>query len=258
MSTMQKDSNTFSFLVLSAILALGILGGSYFISQGIFEGRANKPYITVKGLAERFVKADLAVWSISYSVAGNDITAINSELLRQQMVILQYLKTKGFKDNEISLVPIALTDRYASDYGTNKPTDRYLIKGGVMVRSKNVDLVSQASQTTGELVNQGIALGSNDNNPNPAYYYTQLNAIRPIMLSEATRSAKQVASSFANDTHSTLGTIRRAYQGIFEISSRDASGITDSNDTWQLRRDEQASIYKKIRLVSTIDYYLNS
>lgn len=255
---MQKNSNTLSFLILSAILALGILGGAHFIGQGIFEARGNRPYITVKGLAERQVTADLAVWNIAYAIAGNDVTTINNELLRQQMVVLSYLKEKGFHDNEISLIQIGLTDRYTNDYGTNKPADRYSIKGGVMVRSKRVELVNEASQTTGELVKQGIALGANDNVPNPGYYYTQLNSIRPAMLSEATQSAKQVATSFANDTHSTLGAIRRAYQGVFEISSRDASGITDSNDTWQLRRDEQGSIYKKIRLVSTIDYYLNS
>lgn len=243
-------------IIISLILALGILGSGFFISKGFYESRSNKPYITVKGLAERQVKADLAVWNIPYTVIGNDITEVNNEYIRQQLLILNYLKEKGFKDNEISLNQMSLTDRYANDYGSNKPEQRYVIKGGIVIRSIRVEDVKLASQTTGELVKQGIALSGDDSTSNPAFYYTQLNTIRPSMLSEATKSARRVASQFADDSDSTLGMIRRANQGIFEINSPDATALADS-DAWQMRRNEQASIYKKIRLVSTIDYFLD-
>lgn len=246
-----------SGIILSIISALGFVVAGYFIGNGFYAARGNQPFITVKGLAERSVKADLGVWTVSYSAVGDDISTVNNELLRQQTIILNFVKAQGFNDAEISFDQIKLVDRYANEYSSNKPPQRYSIKGGVRIRSTNVDRVKQASQLTGDLVKQGIALGfdSDESISNPAYYYTQLNTIRPAMLSEATASAYHVAAQFAKDTGSHLAGIRRANQGIFEITSPDITGSTNSNE-WQVRRSEQASIYKKIRLVSTIDYFL--
>lgn len=254
----KKSLSTFAISILSCIISLGILGGGFFIGKGFYTSRNNQPYITVKGLAERNVKADLAVWTISFSALGDDISTVNNELLRQQALVINFIKSQGFNDNEISLDPVKLTDRYANDYqNNNKPTQRYMIKGGIRIRSVNVDKVKLASQATGELVKQGVLLSmdNDDSISNPAFYFTQLNTIRPMMMSEATDSAYHVALQFAKDTASKLGSIRRANQGIFEITSRDLTGGMNSNE-WQARRSEQGSIDKKVRLVSTIDYFL--
>lgn len=255
---MRKETSLLAITLLSVIVSLGILGSGFFIGKGFYNAKATQPYITVKGLAERVVKADLAVWTITYSVAGDDVTTINNELFRQQTLVLNFLKNNGFSDQEISLNQIKLTDRFTNEYNREKPPQRYFIKGGIKIRSNNVDRVSQASQLTGDLVKQGLALGEGDDSiTNPTYYFTQLNLIRPAMLSEATDSAYKVAAQFAKDTRSELGAIRRANQGVFEITSPDAPGISDSNNAWQIRRDEQGAIYKKIRLVSTMDYFLS-
>jgi uncharacterized protein len=244
-------------IIIGLILSLGIMAGGFFIGKGLYASRTAIPYITVKGLAERVVRADLAVWTITYSVVGNDITQTNNELLRQQLLVLNFVKNQGFSQNEISLDQIKLVDRYTNDYqANNKPEQRYLMKGVVRVRSNDVEHVKQAAQLTGELIKQGIVIGADTDDVNPVYYFTQLNAIRPTMLSAATASAYKVAAQFANDVGGKLGKIRRASQGIFEITSPDAT-IVDSNNAWQMVRIEQGSILKKIRLVSTIDYYLN-
>jgi uncharacterized protein len=57
-----------------------------------------------------------------------------------------------------------------------------------------------------------------------------------------------VAQQFAADSNSRLGAIRRASQGVFQVMSREAE---EPNPM-----EERASIEKKVRLVSTIDYYL--
>jgi uncharacterized protein len=253
---MGNNKSSVTPILMTGLLALSILFSGFFIGKGLYSSHGNQPYITVKGLAERFVKADLGVWAVTCTSVGDDITTINTELLRQQNLVLNFLKNKGFNDKEISFDQIKLVDRYANQYQADKPIQRYLIKGVVRVRSSNVELVKQASQSTGELLKQGITLSDDteDGTTNPAFYFTQLNSIRPSMLSEATTSAFNVASQFARDTRSKLGTIRRANQGVFEITSPDAPGIADNNYAWQLR--QQGSIYKKIRLVSTIDYFL--
>jgi hypothetical protein len=60
------------------------------------------------------------------------------------------------------------------------------------------------------------------------------------MIEEATRNARESARKFADDSDSKLGKIRRASQGQFSIEDRDAS----------------TPHIKKVRVVSTIDYYL--
>lgn len=254
------NNNKTLLLTLNAgfiLLALGILFGGFFIGKGLYASRNNQPYLTVKGLAERIVRADLGVWTITYSIVGDDINAVNNELFRQQSVVLNFVKSKGFVDKEISLDQVKLIDRYANTYQADKPPQRYLIKGTLRVRSNNVNLIKDASQSTSELLKQGVVLGDDSEDvANPSFYYTQLNTIRPGMLSDATKSAYHVATQFAHDSNSQLGSIRRANQGIFEITSPDSPGIVDNNNAWQARRAEQGSIYKKIRLVSTLDYFL--
>jgi uncharacterized protein len=135
----------------------------------------------------------------------------------------------------------------AQGYGREvKPETRYVVQGGVRIRSTNVDRIQQTSQMTGELVQKNIVLAEAEaGRANPAYFFTKLDSIRPPMLAEATRSARSVAQQFANDSGSQLGTIRRANQGVFEITSPDSPNS-----------DELASTDKKVRLVTTVDYLL--
>ena len=92
-----------------------------------------------------------------------------------------------------------------------------------------------------ELGKQGIVLTGNNYAAQPEYLFTRLNSIKPQMIEEATRKAREVAEKFAQDSDSTLGKIRKARQGQFSISSRD-------NNNPQI---------KKVRVVSTIEYYLS-
>jgi len=61
------------------------------------------------------------------------------------------------------------------------------------------------------------------------------------MVEEATTKAREVATKFAEDSQSKLGKIKRASQGQFSIAARD-------NNNPHI---------KKIRVVSTVEYYLS-
>ena len=237
-------------LLLGLLIGGGIATGGYFVGEGFYRARAER-YVTVKGLVERDVKADLALWTISYTAAGPDVTSANGKLEQDQTAVLAFTARHGFSNDEVAVQPTTVSDAFANQYQNNRPdpAQRFVVKGAIQIRSVKVDQVRRASQDTGDLVKQGVALGENYPQA-PQYFFTRLNDIRPSMLAEATRSARAVAEQFAADSRSRLGPIRRANQGVFEITSRDAAGGDRGAS------DDQGSLDKKVRLVTTVDYYL--
>lgn len=261
---MENHSKSFSILgaaLLGISIGLGTLGSGFFIGKAVYKARMADNFVTVKGIAEREVKADLAAWEIDYREVGNDLVAANAQLERDQQMAISFLQKNGFTAEEIEARPTKVNDLLANPYNSSSSPQkyRYIVTAGVRVRSTKVDLIQKVSQMTNELIKQGVPLSfeSGDYNsdlmPNPSYYYTQLDKIRPAMLAEATQSARVVALQFAKDSNSVLGEIRRASQGLFQITSRDSS-----NDGNQGNSNPASSINKKVRLVTTIDYFLKS
>ena len=243
----------------SAVIAGVLIGGGvavagWFIGRGLYNARRDERYVTARGLVERSVRADTAVWTISYSATNNDVIKANAEVNHDAHLAVAFARQHGFGDAEIQPVPAVVNDtsQYPRAGESHRENGgRYIVKAGIRIRSSNVDRVQQASQLTGELIQQGIVLTlEGEADANPAYYFRGLDAIRPAMLAEATKSARAVAQQFASDSGSRLGQIRRANQGVFEIQPRDASA--GGQDSYL----EPRSIDKTVRLVTTIDYYL--
>jgi len=250
---MQNISMIFSAIILS----LGLVSVGFFGEQAVVQAKKADRFVTVKGLAEKDVKANLGVWEIDYQEVGNNLAPISDQLAHDQSTTMDFLLKSGFTQAEISLRPTKVTDQLATGYNQNNAqaqSNRYIIAGGIRIRSTNVDQIQKVSQMTGDLIKQGVPLSfnsadySSDLSTNPSYFYTTLDSIRPEMLATATQSAKLVAAQFAKDSDSKLGNIRRANQGVFELRSRDSSGNNSGN--------EASSINKTVRLVTTIDYYL--
>lgn len=239
-------------VILGVLVGAGAAAGGYFVGQGFYQGRRGERYVTVKGLVERNVKADLAVWRLNFSSTGANITNVSAVSEHERDLVRAFISKAGFTDKEVGALPTRVTDRFANPYSPPNisPNQRYVITAGFEIRTSRVDLVSKASQTTGNLIREGVVLGGSEfqSGANPSYLFTRLNEIRPSMLAEATRSARAVAEQFAADSHSRLGSIRRASQGVFQVMSRDAE-TTNSID-------ERQSIDKKVRLVSTVEFYL--
>jgi hypothetical protein len=115
-----------------------------------------------------------------------------------------------------------------------------------MARSTAVDQIAAAGQRLSQLVDAGIVLSSDFGPGGPVYLFTKLNDIKPEMIAEATRNAREAAEQFAKDSGARIGGIRRANQGLFEILPRDrAPQLT-----------EETQVEKTVRVVSTVDYLL--
>lgn len=238
-----------NYLFFGVLLALGMIAASAILAKAIIKFRSAGSYVTVKGLAEKEVKSDLAMWKLKIKVSGNDFSQISKDISEKSTIVRQFLESNGLTTEEIGAPNMRVIDLYAREFGNEKtPPLRYFFEARFSVSSKNVDAVAKAVGKSSELIAQGVILEENEYDVNPKYYYTQLNSIRPAILAEAMQSARSLAEQFARDSHSKVGAIKSANQGVFHILDRESSDGASMTDV--------ASIMKKIRVVSTIDYYL--
>lgn len=253
-STPHKHHKIFVIIALVFAISLGQAAAGWFIANGIYNWRSADRSVSVKGIAERKVKADLAIWDIGYKVTGDDLIQLTTESLKIQETITSFVTKNGFTTNEVEQQRLEVLDQHAREYQSDRPKHRYIITGGVTLRTPKVDLVNQISPRTTELIQQGIVLSNrNDSLTNPRYLFTKLDEIRPQMLEQATKSARLVAKQFATNSDSKLGQIRHASQGVFQIMSIDSNAGQNYGDD-----NEVASINKTIRVVVSIEYMLKN
>ena len=233
----------------SIVLAVGIVLGGLFIGGGFAKGRDADRYVTVKGVSEREARADLAIWPLGIVSADNDLARAHATLERSLRQIKTFLARNQIDTTQLSLQQFVVNDAQTNQYGGAQVTARFVIRQTVVVRSTDPERVLAASQRVGELVSAGVVLSSGaEYGPGgPTFVFTRLNDLKPPMIAEATARAREAAEQFARDAQSSLGSIRRANQGIFEILPRDqAPGISEGNQ-----------ILKTVRVVSTIEYLLD-
>lgn len=228
------------------LIGAGIAVAGYFVGDGFVEGRKADRLVTVKGVSERDVTADVALWPLRFVAASNDLSVAQVEIKKDYAAVLSFLEAKGISAENVEVNQIDVNDRQAQLYGSQNPGQRYIITMGVMVRVLDPQLIARASRDVGELVDAGVLLSSDQGRSGPTYLFNSLNDLKPEMIAEATAEARRAAEQFAADSQSKLGKIKTANQGVFVILPRDrAPGIT-----------AESQLQKTVRVVSTIDYYL--
>ncbi len=233
-------------LAAAILLAVGLAVGGFFPGYYYYQAKINANYVTVKGLSEMDVKADLAIWNLRYVLTSNSLAEAQQQITTQRNVIYKFLTDQGFSRDEISEGRIETNDLMANPYRSNNDmSSRFIVNQTVTVRSNNVDLVDKALRQNGELVAAGIIFDNQYGSP-VSYIFTGLNKIKPQMLEEATKNAAAAAAEFAKSSDSRVGRIRRASQGVFSILPREqAPGDSETQ-----------AINKTVRVVSTIEYWL--
>lgn len=195
------------------VLAAGIALGGFFPGYYYYQSKINANSVTVKGLAERDVRADMAVWSLQFVVTGNDLSELQPQILGQAKTIVAFLKKRGFAEEEISVSPITTNDLYANPYQNTAETNgrRFILTQSVELQTNKVDAVADALTASNELIAGGIVFSQDyGGGSRVSYLFTKLNDIKPEMLEEATRNAKEAALQFAKNSGSKVGKIRRA------------------------------------------------
>jgi hypothetical protein len=237
---MEKGKHGEAF-ILGVAIFLGLVALGYFVSNMAVSLKRSERTVTVKGLSEREVLANIAIWPIKFSEASNDLNDLAATIENKISIVTDFLRSSGFGPGDISVSAPNISDKLAQGYvEPNKIKFRYIASVTVTVFTGNVDLVRKTMKKLVDLGKKGIAIESQDYGTKTEFLFTKLNDIKPVMIEEATRNAREVAEKFARDSNSVLGKIKHASQGQFSIVDR------DSNTPY----------IKKVRVVSTIEYYL--
>ena len=231
-----KNMNWFKIVLICCSIVIA----GFFIGNMHKIGKKYDRYVRVKGLSEREVNADLAVWPINIILAGNDLQALRVKIEKQNEEVYNFFLNKGFNKNELSKRISNINDAKANIYGTNDYEFRYVAQSEFTIRTNDVEKLQNALTESLNLISKGILLSSKNSWRPIEYIFTGLNELKPSMIEEATKNAREVAEKFARDSDSQVGEIRVARQGLFTINDR----------------DENTPHIKIVRVVSTIDFQL--
>jgi hypothetical protein len=223
----------------AVVLAIGIALAGYLVGNALIESRTSERRVAVRGLSERELPANLVLWPIVFSVTSDDLVDLQRQADAGVVKVRAFLGD-AFPAEQISVSPPRVQDREAQGRaGDGRQLDRYMAEVVVTVRTDQIDAARKAIERSGELVKQGVAV-IRSYEYSTQYLYTDLEKIKPEMIAEATRDARRAAEQFAQDSGSKVGAIRTAQQGLFSIEDR----------------DQFSPQLKKIRVVTTVDYYL--
>jgi hypothetical protein len=225
---------------MGTLLAIGLVGAGALVGNGLENARVGDRSVTVRGLAEREVKADLAVLPLRFSASGDQLEVVQARIDADTAAVRAFLTSQGFPPAAVDLGAFHVIDHQAQEYQQQSYAARFIVSQTVVVRSRDVDRVQATVRNLNQLVRQGIIL----QDYSPAYLFTGLNQVRPAMIGQATAAARTGAAQFARDSGADLGGIRSATQGSFEILGRDDVG------------EEAGQVFKRIRVVTTVNYSL--
>ncbi|WP_128891956.1 SIMPL domain-containing protein [Erythrobacter sp. HKB08] len=227
------------WLASSSIVAIGLIVGGFLLGDGLVRAKEADRSVTVRGLAEREVTADLATWTISYSGTAPDLQSAQASVDRDSAAIERFFESIGFPED--TLQPTGVNVSFYSDRGV----PRYTVRQRLTLRTRDIERAQAAVKRQVELVRNGVVL---EDGSGMSYTFTKLDEIKPEMVAEATKDARAAAEQFAKDSGAGVGSIRKATQGYFSISARDGDdggwGVSDTP-------------YKKVRVVTTVDFSLD-
>lgn len=234
---MDKGRFFSGLFIMIGLIVLGMM-----IPRAVSKYRSFDRTVNVKGLCEKEVMADKVIWPVVYKVMANDIQSVYDQTDGNNAVILSFLESGGIADSEITVSVPSISDKFANEYGSNDRAYRYIATSVITVCTDKVDEVLALMSRQAELLKKGIVTGGNSWENPVEFKYEGLNDIKPQMIEEATRNAREAAQKFAKDSDSRLGKIRTASQGTFTIENR------DSNTPY----------IKKVRVVTSVTYYLKN
>ncbi len=231
-----KSAVVLGIFIFAGLAALGHLIGSSAIKFKAFERT-----VVVKGLSEREYPADIVLWPITFTAAHNDLSALYGSLERDAAIITTFLTASGFDNGELTTSAPTIMDKLAQGYEKSRIEFRYAASQTITVYTAQIETVRATMNRLAEIGKRGVAFSDGGYQGATEYLFTRLNEVKPDMVEEATMKAREVAEKFAKDSKSRLGKIKRARQGQFSITNR----------------DKNTPHIKRVRIVSTVEYYLS-
>lgn len=228
-------------IIGSLLVAIGVTLCGLFIGWGIRSMKTLDRTVTVRGLSEIERPADHVIWPISYTVTGNDLVSMFTQVEQKNQTIMAFLTQNGLTQNEIAIGAPSVTDTQAERYGGNNNSPfRYFLTQVVTVSSAHVDIVRNLMVKQTQLLKANIAVTTENWQYQTKFLFNNLDSVKPMMIEQATKNARKSAQKFAEDSESKLGKIKRASQGQLTIENR----------------DDNTPYIKTLRVVTTVEYML--
>lgn len=203
---------------VAAIVSFAIIAHAYKYRSTTMET------IVVTGLAEKDFNSDLIVWNGSYSRKSMDLKTAYAELKTDENSIRNYLLKKGVSVNEMVFSAVVITKSFAPRLDGNgrnigQEFDGYNLTQTVSVESSNIDKVDHISREATELIQSGIEFNSSA----PLFYNTKLKQVKMELLGQASADAKTRAETIAKNAGSSLGKLKKATMGVFQITGKNSN-----------------------------------
>ncbi|MCL6741350.1 SIMPL domain-containing protein [Sphingomonas sp. RB56-2] len=226
------------------IFSLAMVGSGYLLGDGLRRAKMADRSVSVRGVSERDVTADLATWTVSFSEKGDTLAPVQQTVDRQASAVREFFQRAGFKPDEIRDTGISVNQSYYYE----RKEDKVTVSRSIQLKSRKVMAVQAANSRQADLIRAGVPINSSDLN----YTFTKLNDIKPAMIAEANQAARRNAEQFAKDSGASVGAIKSASQGYFSVGPRDGDSEREGDS------GGSGSPFQKIRVVTTVDYDIDA
>jgi hypothetical protein len=230
-------------LGVAGIFSLSLVASGYLLGDGLRRAKSAERSISVRGVSERDVTANLATWTINFSQEGSDLDGVNARVDQQSAAVRQFFARAGFRPTDVSDSGVSFNRRDLTDDDGHIVGQRITVRRSLALRTADVLRAKKANERIADLLRQGVELDGSTLN----FSFTRLNELKPQMIAEATRRARDSAEQFARDSGAGVGSIRSASQGYFSVGPRDGDDSEEGSDG-------SDSPFQKVRVVTTIDY----
>lgn len=234
---------------LGICLAIAAVASSLVIGQTIKSLKNGPGTIYVKGKAERQISSDFAKWQGNLSVTAETLTKAYDLLEKDMQTLTQYLHKAGIMDEELTLSSVSISTNYQRNEEGNftNVIESYSLSQDFAVNSTDITKVASLAQNITILIKEGLKVVSYQ----PQYFYTKLEELKVAMLGEASRDALLRAKELVKVSGSSVGKLRSAQQGVFQITSTYSTSFSDYGEY------DTSSIEKVIKAVVTMEYAID-
>ena len=215
-----QESRFIPLAVAVVLLAVALAWGLQRVGDGF--ARRDGDTVSVRGTAQRNVKADRAVWKLSVSQSADTPASAIAGVASGVEEVLSFLNQNAVPRNAVSLGSIS---NYANkEYIDGNASGRvlsYEASREVIIRLTDVDKVSALAADLGEVLARGVNIYTNG----PEYYLDSLAEIRPELLAEAMIDARSRAESLLGAVDGKVGEVRSVSSGPFQVTVRDSTDV---------------------------------
>jgi uncharacterized protein len=229
---------------VALILAAAVLG---FQVKQVGGGRET---ISVKGLAEKPVKADRAEWTVRLQVKGATIADALGKLRRERPALDEFLLKSGFEKAALTESNEAVEPNYEQVEGRNgnmrSVQDGHIARQSITINTTDIAKIIAASRAVVQFEADGHPVGYGE----PQYLVSDLENVKMSLIAAAMQNSRVRASEFAKNGDVKVGAMRSASQGAFYILP---AGADQDVSDWGGAYDK-TSVDKIARVVVTVDY----